>query len=120
MFTSHPELSRGEQSVHDVIVLPHAIIDELTIPLRPDDKQRRGLSLGNAAGHLEIDLGPLIECRDPTPRRVVAFNRVAEPQSRDILTRQTIDSRHRMNIPHVRPMPGRMILCPWEDRGLAR
>src|ERR1700722_1599407 len=86
MFTSHAELSRGEQSVDDVVVLPHAIIDELTIPLRPDDEQWRRLSLRNPAGHLDIDLGPVVESGDRTPGRVVAFNRVAKPQSRDINT----------------------------------
>ena len=84
MFTSHAELSRGEQSVHDVIVLPHAIIDELTIPFRPDDEQWGRLSLRNPAGHLDIDLGAIVECGDRTPGRVVAFNRVTESQSRDI------------------------------------
>src|SRR5580658_8828974 len=64
MFTSHAELSRGEQSVHNVIVLPHAIIDELTIPLGPDDEQWRRLSLRNPARHLDIDLGPIVERGD--------------------------------------------------------
>src|ERR1700722_9556913 len=84
MFASHAEFSRGEQSVHNVIVLPHAIIDELTIPLRPDDEQWRRLSLRNPAGHLDVDFGPVVERGDRTPGRVVAFNGVAEPQSSDI------------------------------------
>src|SRR5258708_16699408 len=84
MLTAHAEFSCGKQTVDDVVVLLHAIIDELTIPLGSDDEQRRGLSLCNAAGHLDINLGPVVERGDRAPGRVVAFNRVAEPQSRDI------------------------------------
>ena len=84
MFTSHPEFSRGKQTVYDVIVLSHTIIDELTIPLGADDEQWRGLSLRNAAGHLDVDLGPVVECRDRAPGWIIALDCVAEPQSRDI------------------------------------
>src|SRR5665213_3587721 len=84
MFTAHAELRCGKQTVDDVVILLHAIIDELTIPLGPDDEQWWGLSLRNATGHLDVDFGPVVERGDRTPGRVVAFNRVTEPQSRDI------------------------------------
>ena len=39
---------------------------------------------GNSAGHLDIDLRTVVERGDRAPGRIVAFNRVTEPQSRDI------------------------------------
>jgi hypothetical protein len=38
MLASHAELYRSEQAVDDVIILPHAIVDKLTIAFGPDDK----------------------------------------------------------------------------------
>ena len=56
MLTAHPQLGRGKKPVDDEVVLPHAIIDELTVALGTDDQQRRCLALGDAAGQLDIDL----------------------------------------------------------------
>src|SRR5882724_8288289 len=64
MLAAHAQFSRGEQAVDDVVILPDAIIDELTIAFGPDDKQRRRLSLGNTAGHLDVDLRAVIERGD--------------------------------------------------------
>ena len=35
MFTAHAKLCCGEQPIDDVVILPHTIIDELTIALGP-------------------------------------------------------------------------------------
>src|SRR5260221_13555053 len=84
MLTAHAEFSCGKQTVDDVVVLPHAVVDELTVAFGADDEQRRGLSPRNAAGHLDIDLGPVVERGDRTPGRVVALNWGAEPQTGDV------------------------------------
>jgi hypothetical protein len=46
MLSAHAELGRGEQAVNDVVILPDAIIDELTVAFGSDDKQRRRLTFG--------------------------------------------------------------------------
>src|SRR5712664_2947086 len=86
MLAAHAELCRGEQAVDDVVVLPHAIIDELTVTFGSDDEQRRRLSFSDSTGHLDINLRTIVERRDRTPGRIVAFDRITEPQSRDIHT----------------------------------
>ena len=58
MLATKPQLGGGEQPVDDVVVLPHAIIDELAVAFGPDDEQRRRLALRDPARHLDIDLGP--------------------------------------------------------------
>src|SRR5271168_610566 len=73
MLAAHTELCRGEQAVDDVIILPHAIVDELTIAFGPDDKQRWRLSLRYTTRHLDIDFRTVIERGDRTPGRIVAF-----------------------------------------------
>src|SRR5450631_308749 len=92
MLAAHAQLGRREQPIDDVIILPHAIVDELPVTFGTDDEQRRRLSLGDTAGHLDIHFGPVIECRDGAPRRVVAFNCVTETQPRYI---DTINDRRR-------------------------
>ncbi len=84
--TAHAEFGRCKQTVDDVVVLPHAIVDELAIALGADDEQRRRLSLRDTTGHLDIDLGSVVERGDRAPGRVVALDRIAKPQSRDINT----------------------------------
>lgn len=81
MVTTHAQLSRGEHAVDNVIILPHAIVDELTVAFGTDDEQRRSLSLGYPAGHFDIDLGTVIECGERSPRRIITLDRVAESQS---------------------------------------
>src|SRR3981189_265012 len=82
MLAAHAELCRGEQAVDDVVILPHAIIDELTIAFGPDDKQRRRLSFRDSTGHLDVDLRTIVERGDRSPGRIVALNRVADSQPR--------------------------------------
>src|SRR5450755_1722315 len=77
MLATHAELCRGEQAVDDVVILPHAIIDQLTVAFGTDDKQRWRLSFRDSTGHLDVDLRTVVERRDRAPRRIVAFNRVA-------------------------------------------
>jgi len=86
MLATHAQFRRGEQAIDDVVVLPHPMIDELTIALGPDHKQRRRLSLYDSTGHLDIDFRTVVKRGDRAPGRIVAFNRVTEPQSRDIHT----------------------------------
>jgi len=86
MLATHAQFRRGEQAIDDVVVLPHSMIDELTIALGPDHKQRRRLSLYDSTGHLDIDFRTVVKRGDRAPGRIVAFNRVTEPQSRDIHT----------------------------------
>src|SRR6266566_9141143 len=83
MLAAHAQFSRCEQAVDYVVILPHAIIDQLTVAFWTDDKQRRRLSFRDSTGHLDIDLRTVVERRNRAPWRIVAFNRVAEPQSRD-------------------------------------
>src|ERR1700738_4130199 len=73
MLSAHAEFRCGKQAIDDVVILPHAIIDELTIALRPDDKQWWRLSFRDSTGHLDIDLRTVVERGDWTPGRIVAF-----------------------------------------------
>src|SRR5258708_35391036 len=73
MLTSHAELCRGEQAVDDVVILPHAIINELTIAFGPDAKQRRPFSFRNSPEPLHVDLLTLIELGDGAPGGIVAL-----------------------------------------------
>ena len=75
MLATHAQFRRGEQAIDDVVVLPHSMIDELTIALGPDHKQRRRLSLYDSTGHLDIDFRTVVERGDRAPGRIVAFNR---------------------------------------------
>src|SRR5260370_35901457 len=56
MLAAHAELRCGKQAVVDGVILPHAIIVELTIAFGSDDKQRRSLSLCDFTVHHDIDL----------------------------------------------------------------
>ena len=80
MLAAHTKLGCGKQAVNDVVILPHTIVDELTIAFGPDDKQRRRFSLCDSGRHLDVDFGAVIERRDWSSGRVIALDRIAEPQ----------------------------------------
>jgi hypothetical protein len=69
MLAAHAELSRGKQTVNDVIILPHPIIDELAVAFGTYHEQWRRFSLRVSDGYLDVDFGAVIESLDRPPGR---------------------------------------------------
>src|SRR5271157_6346685 len=84
MIAAEAKLGGPEQTIHDVVVLADAVVDELAVALRTDDEERRRLALGEAARHFDIDFGAVIEGRERPPRRIVPCDLVAKPEFRDV------------------------------------
>src|SRR5216684_1324897 len=88
------QFRRGEQAVDNVGRAFDAVIDELGLAGRPDDKERRGLALGYAGRELDIDLVPVIEGLDRPPRGRISADTVTEAQRRhvDAARRRDVDA----------------------------
>src|SRR5207244_2606361 len=77
-----------------------AIIDELGLAGRPDDKERRGLALSYAGRELNVDLVPVIKGLDWPPARRISADPVTEAQRRhvDAASRRHVGARFGLSI----------------------
>src|SRR5712671_4577544 len=74
------QFRRGEQAINDVGRAFHAVIDELGLAGRSDDKERRDLALSYAGWELDVDLVPVIKRLHRPPGRRISADTVTEAQ----------------------------------------
>src|SRR6267154_646618 len=74
------QFRRGEQAIDNVGRALDAVIDELGLAGRPNDKERRRLALGDAGWELDVDLVPVIKGLHWPPRRRISADPVTEAQ----------------------------------------
>src|SRR6266403_1691458 len=74
------QFRRGEQPIDNVGRAFDAVIDELNLAGRSDDKERRGLALSYAGWELDVDLVPVIKRLNRPPGRRISADTVTEAQ----------------------------------------
>src|SRR3546814_3543035 len=70
------DVCSSDLPIHDVVRRAEAVVHQLPVALRADDKQRRQLALRDARRKLDIDLLAVIERAQRLPRRIAAADRV--------------------------------------------
>ena len=53
VLAAEPKLGGAEQPVDHVVVLPHAVVDQLALAVGTEHEERRQLALADAAWHLD-------------------------------------------------------------------
>src|SRR6266436_5101292 len=72
------QFRRGEQAIDNVGRAFDAVIDELGLAGRPDDKKRRGLALGYARRELNVDFVSVVEGLHRPPGRGISADPITE------------------------------------------
>src|ERR1700751_200022 len=78
------QFRRGEQAIDNVGRAFDAVIDELSLAGRSDDKKRRSLALSYPGRELDVDLVPVIKGLYRPPGRRISADPVTEAQRRHV------------------------------------